>query len=60
MTEAATPTVSDIVADLQRQRFYGSLEIVFQAGQVVLFKKVETIKPNERNNRGPNAKTEPH
>jgi hypothetical protein len=46
---------SAILADLQRQGFYGSLEFVFQAGRIVLMRKVETLKmppEDRRENRG--------
>ena len=48
-------TIADILHDLERQRFYGSVEIKFEAGRVVLLRKTETIKPsgqNCRDNRG--------
>jgi hypothetical protein len=31
--------------ELERLRFFGTLEIKFEAGTVVLLKKTETIKP---------------
>jgi hypothetical protein len=34
-----------LVEDLARTRFFGSLELKFEAGQVVLLRKTETIKP---------------
>ena len=40
---------------LERDRFYGSLEIKFEAGQIVLLKKIETLKPTQTScgdNRG--------
>ncbi len=40
----ASPLVS-LLADLERQRFYGSLEVKLEAGKVVLLRKSETIKP---------------
>ena len=44
---------TEILKALERERFYGSLEIKFEAGRVVLIKKTETIKPTDyRNNRG--------
>jgi hypothetical protein len=48
-------SVTEIVSELERLRFFGSLEIKFEAGQVVLVRKTETIKPSEQNcrdNRG--------
>lgn len=44
-----------ILADLQSQEFYGSVEFVFQAGRIVLVRKVETLKmppKDRRENRG--------
>jgi hypothetical protein len=41
-----------ILDQLRRAAFYGSLELKFESGEVVLLKKTETIKPNYRNNRG--------
>lgn len=48
-------TVSDILTNLEQERFFGSLEIKFEAGRVVLLRKTETIKPTDENcrdNRG--------
>lgn len=48
-------SVDQLLTELERQRFYGSLEIKFEAGKVVLLRKTETIKPtveNCRNTRG--------
>jgi hypothetical protein len=36
-----------LLARLRQDRFYGSLEVRFEAGDVVLLKKTETIKPHE-------------
>ena len=47
--------IGDLLRELERNRFYGSLEVKFEAGQVVLVRKTETIKPtaeNYGNNRG--------
>jgi hypothetical protein len=44
-----------ILDQLRRAAFYGSLELKFESGEVVLLKKTETIKPNYRNNRGRDA-----
>lgn len=44
-----------ILRELERQRFFGSLELKLEAGQVVLLRKTETIRPATkdcRNNRG--------
>ena len=48
-------TVINVLHDLESHRFYGSVELKYEAGQIVLLRKTETIKPvdeNCRNNRG--------
>jgi hypothetical protein len=48
-------TTIETLCELERQRFFGTLEIKFEAGRVVLMRKTETIKPtleNYRNTRG--------
>jgi hypothetical protein len=50
-----SPDPSAILADLQSREFYGSVEFVFQAGRIVLMRKVETLKmppEDRRENRG--------
>jgi hypothetical protein len=47
--------LTEILKDLQTASFYGSLELKFEAGRVVLVRKTETLKPasdNCRDNRG--------
>jgi hypothetical protein len=44
-------SVTDLIRELEHARFYGSLELKFEAGRVVVVKKTETIKPTERNYR---------
>jgi hypothetical protein len=44
-----------VLRDLEQQRFYGSLELKFEAGHVVLLRKTETIKVKDADcldNRG--------
>jgi hypothetical protein len=51
----ARTLIADLVDELERGRFFGSLELKFEAGQVVLLRKTETIKPAKgayRNTRG--------
>jgi hypothetical protein len=52
--ETALQPVGKLLADLERQRFFGSLELKLEAGRVVLIRKTETIKPSSdcRENRG--------
>ncbi len=46
--------VAALLSDLERQKFFGSLELKLESGRVVLIRKTETIKPNCdcRENRG--------
>lgn len=63
MTAFKTVELNDVpmlLARLRRESFYGSLEIKLEAGQVVLLKKIETIKPNCRDNRGRDASFPEH
>jgi hypothetical protein len=44
-----------ILRELEAARFFGSVEVKFEAGQVTIIKKTESIKPttnNHRENRG--------
>jgi len=48
-------TITEVLQELEQQHFFGSLEVKFEGGKVVLLRKTETIKPepeNRRNNRG--------
>ena len=47
MTEAMR-----LLEKLQRERFYGSLEIKFENGYVTVMKKTETILPHESRKSG--------
>lgn len=38
--------VQKLVTDLRKQRFYGSVELKFEDGCLVLIHKTETIKPS--------------
>jgi hypothetical protein len=45
--------VFSLIRRLASERFYGSLTLKFESGQVVVLKKEETIKPKDRrDNRG--------
>ena len=44
--------VAEVLHELERQRFYGSVEIKYEAGRAVLLRKTQTIKPDYRDNRG--------
>lgn len=48
-------SLTQLIEEVTRAGFYGSVEIKFEAGKPVLFRKTETIKPSNeggRNNRG--------
>jgi hypothetical protein len=49
--------VERVLSQLEHDRFYGSVEIKYEAGKIVLLRKTETIKPGPegyRMNRGGN------
>ena len=54
MLSASCLEINELLRRLESARFYGSLELKFEAGQIVLLRKTETIKPNEagRSTRG--------
>ena len=46
---------TELLQELERKQFFGSLEAKFESGKIVLLRKSETIKleqENYRNNRG--------
>lgn len=47
--------LAELLRQLEATRFYGSVEVKFEAGHVVLLKKIETLKPTQTSygdNRG--------
>ncbi len=46
--------VNDLLRSLEQSRFFGTVELKFEAGRVVLIRKTETMKPSAdcRDNRG--------
>lgn len=45
----------ELLRRMEASHFYGSVEVKFEAGQVTVIKKTESIKPamgGQRNNRG--------
>lgn len=47
--------VSEFLRKLEHSRFFGSVELKFESGRIVLVRKTETLKPttsNYRDNRG--------
>ena len=53
--------LAQLLRQLEAGRFFGSLEIKFEAGHVVLLKKTETLKPMQPSygdNRGTNERNQ--
>jgi hypothetical protein len=48
------------VEELARNKFFGSLELKFEAGQVVLLRKTETIKPKSEASRDTRGAKDDH
>jgi hypothetical protein len=47
--------VNDLLRSLEQSSFFGTVELKFESGRVVLIRKTETIKPSAqdcRDNRG--------
>ena len=40
-----TPDISELTHELERSRFYGSLELKYEDGRLVLIRRTETFKP---------------
>jgi hypothetical protein len=48
-------TLTDLLRSLEQGRFYGTLELRYESGRIVLAKRCESLKLSEqdyRNNRG--------
>lgn len=45
-------SVELLLREFEREKLYGSVEIKYESGRVVLIKKSETIKPALRDSRG--------
>jgi hypothetical protein len=43
-----TPDIPELLCDLEQSRFYGSLELKYEGGRLVLIRKTETFKPMEK------------
>ena len=57
MAATHTQSVNDLLRSLEQSRFYGTVELKFESGRVVLIRKTETIKPEIatcRSTRGAN------
>ena len=47
-------SIDELLQQMQRERFYGALEIKLEAGKIVLVRKTENIKFDYREARGNN------
>lgn len=43
-----TQEISDFTRELEKSRFYGSLELKYEDGRLVLIRKTETFRPMEK------------
>lgn len=43
-----TQDISDLTRELEKSRFYGSLELKYEDGRLVLIRKSETFRPMEK------------
>ena len=41
------PDINEMLRDLERSRFYGSVEVKLEAGRVVLLRKTENFLPKQ-------------
>jgi hypothetical protein len=52
--------IGDLLSDLEQARFFGAVEIKFEAGRIVLIRKTETLKPEGcRDTRGDGPPAKP-
>jgi hypothetical protein len=42
-----TQDIPELVSGLEQSRFYGSLELKYEDGRLVLIRKTETLRPME-------------
>ncbi len=43
-----TQNIADLIRELEKGHFYGSLELKYENGRLVLVRKSETYKPMEK------------
>jgi hypothetical protein len=43
-----TQEISELARELEKSRFYGSLELKYEDGRLVLIRKTETFRPMEK------------
>jgi hypothetical protein len=43
-----TQDIPELVSGLEQSRFYGSLELKYEDGRLVLIRKTETFRPMEK------------
>jgi hypothetical protein len=47
-THFVTQEISELALELEKSRFYGSLELKYEDGRLVLIRKSETFRPMEK------------
>lgn len=53
--------LAEMLRELESARFYGSLEVKFEAGRIILLRKTETLKPMQPScgdNRGTHERSQ--
>ena len=43
-----TPDIPELISALEQSQFYGSLELKYEGGRLMLIRKSETFKPMEK------------
>lgn len=46
MNQPQSPSIPEMLTELRRNRFYGSVELVFKAGRLTVIRRTETLLPN--------------
>lgn len=49
------PKITEMISTLERSHFYGSLELKYEDGRLVLIRKTETLKPMEHPSKNDNT-----
>lgn len=44
--------IKNLIINLNRERFYGNIELTVIAGKVTFYKKIETVKPSPQPETG--------
>ena len=52
--------LGEFLRELERNRFFGSVELKFESGRIVLVRKTQTLKPRASNHRDNRGDTDEH